>query len=311
MFDHNYITDNEILGGLKIDPSVPWQKWDWKQAGGWQAYDFARMEDYRNRVVLAYYLYDRISFEHLKREVKNLTKNAPILDAGGGTAKQAIPLAKMGFNNITLLDISEEWLKWAKVKIKKAGVEDNIRIVHGDIKNMSSFKENTFDFSFALGGVISYCRGGEEGLKEIYRVLNPGGRVLFNTHNSLLETITGLKAGNYKQLEEKQEKSKEKPGIAIESFDSDQLAGIVKRIGFTNVNLMSEYFLLPGDGILRTEKTREWEDAIIQKEMELCNDKRLLSSGMLAVTALKPCITGQNLPGQRVNSGSMQPRMWG
>ncbi len=287
--DYSYMSNEELISGLEVDPSRHWTKWGWKKAGSWNSYDFARMEDYRNRVILAYHLYDRISFEHLKRETGELPYDAAILDAGGGTAGISIPLASLGFNNITLLDISGEWLKWAKVKIGKAGFNDKIRIINGDIKDMKELPDNSFDFSFALGGVISYCRGAGEALKELHRVTKPGGTILFNAHNKLYEKVLLMKSGNYRQLEERlgemKSKEAEKPGITIESFDPDELVKIVEESGFTHVNLMSEYFFVPDDSIMRSEETKEWEEAIVKAEMEHCGDGRFLSGGMIMVAA--------------------------
>lgn len=284
--DYSYMSNKEVIEGLEADLSQHWTKWGWKKAGAWNSYDFARMEDYRNRINLAYHLYDRISFEHLKRETGGLSPDASILDAGGGTAGQSIPLASLGFRNITLLDISGEWLRWAKVKIRKAEFKDRIRLINGDIRDMGEFPDNSFDFSFALGGVISYCRGAGEALKELHRVTKPGGKILFNAHNRLYEKVLLMKSGNYGQSDDRtREKTGEKPKITIESFDPGELVELVKESGFTHIRLMTEYFFVPDDGIMRNEKTKEWEEAIVKGEMEHCGDGRFLSGGMIIVTA--------------------------
>lgn len=286
--DYSYMSNDEVIKDLDVDPAQHWTKWGWKKAGSWNSCDFARMEDYRNRVNLAYHLYDRISFEHLKREIGRLSCDAAILDAGGGTAGQSIPLAALGYKNITLLDISGEWLRWAEVKIGRAGFDKEVRLVNGDIRDMKEFPDNSFDFSFALGGVISYCRGAEEALKELYRVIKPGGGILFNAHNKLFEKVLMMKNGNYKQFEDiSKEKMGEKPQITIESFDPDKLRDLVLSTGFVNVKLMTEYFFVPDDGIMRTEETKEWEEAIVRAEMEYCEDGRFLSGGMVMVNAGK------------------------
>lgn len=286
----SYITDEELTDGLDVDINRHWTEWGWKKTGGWDTLEFARMEDYRNRVSLAYHLYDRISFEHLRREISGLSPESAILDAGGGTAGQSIPLAALGYKNITLLDISGKWLKWAAVKIAKAGFDKEIRLIHGNIKNMNMISDNSFDFSFALGGVISYCRGAKDALKELYRVTGPGGKILFNAHNTLYEKVLQMKSGNYKATEEKskQKKSKEeKAGICIESFDPDELVNIAEESGFTNVKLMAEYFFVPDDDIIRTEETKEREEAIVRAEMECCGDRRFLGGGMIIVSGEK------------------------
>ena len=62
--DH-LLSNRELTRGLEVDLSIPWNEWNWKGAGDSRGYNFARMEEFRNRVVLTYRLYDRISREHL------------------------------------------------------------------------------------------------------------------------------------------------------------------------------------------------------------------------------------------------------
>ncbi|MCP4592868.1 MAG: hypothetical protein GY842_19200, partial [bacterium] len=103
---HNEEDYAYLLDGLSVDTSGCWTEWDWKQAGAWESYDFARLEEYRDAVVVAYRLYNRIGLEHVRRMLDGAPHDARLLDAGGGTGRKAIPLALDGFTNITMLDVA-------------------------------------------------------------------------------------------------------------------------------------------------------------------------------------------------------------
>ena len=62
-------------------------------------------------------VYGYVTWEHLKKYIPE-NKNALILDAGGGTGRWAIPLAKIGYK-VILCDISKGMLRQAESKIKQ------------------------------------------------------------------------------------------------------------------------------------------------------------------------------------------------
>ena len=115
-----------LIEGLSIDTSTPWQEWDWRKAGAWTSYNWARLEEYRDSVIIAYRLYNRIGLEHAKRMLLDAPRNSKLLDAGGGTGRKAIPLAQQGFTDITIVDIASGWLHFAEEKAQEAGVSERI-----------------------------------------------------------------------------------------------------------------------------------------------------------------------------------------
>src|SRR5690606_27245893 len=96
-----------------------------------------------------------------------------ILDIATGTGDLAINLAKTNADKIIGLDISSGMLEIGKEKIKKHGIESKIDMVLGDSENMP-FEDNTFDAITVAFGVRNF-ETLENGLKEILRVLKPGG----------------------------------------------------------------------------------------------------------------------------------------
>ena len=118
----------------------------------------------------------RIIREYLPRN-----KNIRILDAGGGTGRISIPLAKMGYR-IVLLDISRTALNFAREEAKRAEVLDRIEFVEGDVCNLQ-FESNSFDFVISLRDVVSYSHEPKKAAKELIRVLKPDCYLIASVSN--------------------------------------------------------------------------------------------------------------------------------
>ncbi|KJD33445.1 ubiquinone biosynthesis methyltransferase UbiE [Tamlana nanhaiensis] len=96
-----------------------------------------------------------------------------ILDIATGTGDLAINLAQTQATKIVGLDISSGMLEVGKEKIKKRGLNSKIEMVLGDSENLP-FSDNSFDAITVAFGVRNF-ETLENGLKEILRVLKPGG----------------------------------------------------------------------------------------------------------------------------------------
>lgn len=111
-----------------------------------------------------------------KRKAVNLL-NGKILEIGIGSG------TNLKFYNknmdLTGIDFSKGMLKLAREKCKKLHLE-NVKLMEMDIENMD-FPNNTFD-SILSTCVFCTVPHPEKGLKEVYRVLKPGGKVIFLEH---------------------------------------------------------------------------------------------------------------------------------
>ncbi|MEP1489795.1 MAG: bifunctional demethylmenaquinone methyltransferase/2-methoxy-6-polyprenyl-1,4-benzoquinol methylase UbiE [Algibacter sp.] len=116
-----------------------------------------------------------IDIKWRKKVVKIVKEGNPksILDIATGTGDLAINLAETNATKIVGLDISSGMLNIGKEKIKSKGLESKIEMVLGDSENMP-FSDNTFDAITVAFGVRNF-ETLENGLKEILRVLKPGG----------------------------------------------------------------------------------------------------------------------------------------
>ncbi len=110
-----------------------------------------------------------------RKAVKLLRPYAPekILDAATGTADFAIAAAKLNPEKITGIDISEGMLEAGRKKIEKKGLNNQIELIKADSENIP-FDDNMFDSAIVGFGVRNF-ENLERGLREIKRVLMPGG----------------------------------------------------------------------------------------------------------------------------------------
>ena len=96
-----------------------------------------------------------------------------ILDIATGTGDLAINLANSGAKEIVGLDISRGMLEIGKEKIRLKQLSDVINMQIGDSENLN-FSNDSFDAVTVAFGVRNF-ETLEKGLKEIFRVLKPGG----------------------------------------------------------------------------------------------------------------------------------------
>tara|TARA_B110001454_G_scaffold124375_1_gene116046 strand:- start:29737 stop:30510 length:774 start_codon:yes stop_codon:yes gene_type:complete len=125
-----------------------------------------------------------------KKEVQQILKQVPIpkkarvLDLACGTGRHSLQFAKKNYQ-VTGLDFTKNFLKDAQKAALKAKLP--IDFVHGDMKNLKPhFDTNEFDLVVSLFNSFGYfhVRSNDlKMLKEVHRVLKPGGRLVINTLN--------------------------------------------------------------------------------------------------------------------------------
>jgi 2-polyprenyl-3-methyl-5-hydroxy-6-metoxy-1,4-benzoquinol methylase len=100
---------------------------------------------------------------------------ATVLDIGGGPGRYAVALSQQGYE-VSLLDLSENNLSWARAKAQEAGVT-LAACARGNAVDLSAFHTENFDVVLLMGPLYHLVR--EEdcyiALSEAVRVLRPGG----------------------------------------------------------------------------------------------------------------------------------------
>lgn len=127
--------------------------------------------------------YDALSlpFEYLllgnwRRLLWQQVEGRYVLEVGAGTG---INIPYYGSSQqVTLLEKNERFLEKARRRIRKK--EAQVKLVLGDVENLP-FSEQSFDVAVAT---FLFCsvENPEQGLKEIFRVLKPGGLLLLLEH---------------------------------------------------------------------------------------------------------------------------------
>ena len=99
-----------------------------------------------------------------------------LLDVACGTGDFAIAAVRTGVKRVTGIDISAGMVDIGKRKVEALGLSGRIALEIGDSEQMR-FPDNTFDAVTVAFGVRNFEHL-EQGLREMCRVLRPGGKVV-------------------------------------------------------------------------------------------------------------------------------------
>lgn len=99
-----------------------------------------------------------------------------ILDVATGTGDLAIAAVKVQPTQIIGIDIAEQMLEAGRKKIEEKKLVHIISLQNGDSESLP-FENNSFDAVMCAYGVRNF-ENLEAGLKEMYRVLRPGGKLV-------------------------------------------------------------------------------------------------------------------------------------
>ena len=151
-----------------------------ERATAWVAY----YADPEPRTISAQHLVSRQRFA-LQMVEAAIPPSAKILDAGCGSGVTAARLMERGYA-VWGIDLAEPMIRQAR---ELCG-SDQFGV--GDIEHIP-FADNTFDVVVSLG-VIEYLESDEQALREILRVLRPGGRavVAIPSGSSPLRRLDGV-----------------------------------------------------------------------------------------------------------------------
>ncbi len=161
-----------------------------------------------------------------------------ILGLASGGGQQGPILAALGAD-VTIFDNSEKQLQQDKILSDKFHL--NIKIVQGDMKDLSVFEDNSFDLIFNPCSIV-FVDNVLSVWKECYRVLKPGGILMtglinpisFQLDQESLELIYKQPFSDLHSLpiEKLEELKKENEPLVFGHSLTDQIGGQLN-VGFT------------------------------------------------------------------------------
>ena len=174
----------------------------------------------------------------LKRRARNIITNTnpqkgeSILDVGCGDGYYLHLLSNLGIQNLKLTgtDFDKDGLKSAKRNLKNK----KITLVWSDLMTKTPFRSNSFD-KIVMSEVAEHLPDDVKCLKEVYRILKPGGTLclsvpnanyplLWDPVNKVLEFLTGrhIKSGFWAGLW----------NMHIRLYKPEQIKNVLQKAGF-------------------------------------------------------------------------------
>lgn len=155
------------------------------------------------------------------------------VDIGTGPGFLGIEMAKITHMKIEFVDIDGEALEKLKTKVATLNLDNECDFIEADVSRLP-YKDNYADFIMSRGS-IWFWEEPEKGLREIQRVLKPGG-----------VAIIGGGLGRYipetmrKRLIEEKKKHKGPKGPDFAGFSSILNEGLAKKAGLLHYIFIKE-----------------------------------------------------------------------
>jgi SAM-dependent methyltransferase len=130
----------------------------------------------------------RFDTEFLKEE---MPREGRILDVGCGTGRHLLALSDNG-RRVVGMDLSEHMLDISAAKLERAEVA--ARLVRADMRNPLPFRNGSFDGAICMFSTLGLIPSGAERVefvREVRRVLKPGGVFAFHVHNRWHNLVSG------------------------------------------------------------------------------------------------------------------------
>jgi ubiquinone/menaquinone biosynthesis C-methylase UbiE len=112
-------------------------------------------------------------------ELLRLSAQSNVLEIGCGSGKYALRLAPKVKCRIVAVDINEHGIATAKAMAREQGLDRQVDFRQVDASQPLPFPHASFDAAFS-NDVMCHIPGRQAAMHELFRVLKPGGRLLFS-----------------------------------------------------------------------------------------------------------------------------------
>jgi ubiquinone/menaquinone biosynthesis C-methylase UbiE len=137
-------------------------------------------EMYQRRDLYGYIHQQRLSIFLQWAEQLALPKGSRLLDIGCGAGMATVALARQGYF-VSAMDTAQGMVEQTRQHAMDAGVADRVSTSLGDVHRLA-FPSDHFPLVLAMG-VIPWLPEPEVAIREMARVVEPGGYLLTNTDN--------------------------------------------------------------------------------------------------------------------------------
>lgn len=221
----------------------------------------------------------------IKNLPKSLSKKYSILDAGGGTGRWIIKLAKKYDCTFALYDRSEDMLNRAKENFKFVHLLDRVKIYQGNLENMNKIKDKSINHIISIYNPISFVSHPDKVIKEFNRIISKKGKVMImaqNIYNGIYSKMNNALSST-QQLKELEQKNIIKwnpytPALRLFSKESLQLL-----LEENNFRIIKSYgipiFLQPGpEDFVSTNKLKSKISYKLEKNLNFYKEVKRIES---------------------------------
>lgn len=248
---------------------------------------------------LYYRVYDVITWKYLEPYVPS-DSEALVLDAGGGTGRWSVRMAKKGCR-VVLLDASAGMLKIAQERIEKEGLQHQIRIEKGDIRKLKHPNE-TFDMILCEHALF-LLDNPDVALKEFARILKKRRLLVVSAQNRYVQSLAHLPRKETPQPQKFEEAldillrrrfdAMTKDGkVKIYTWTPDEFRAMLKKNGFNVRKVIGKGTTMPlrltEELYLKKDYSENLFNKILQLELALCEKPDALAlAGHIQAIAYK------------------------
>ncbi len=114
-----------------------------------------------------------------------------LLDLGCGAGRLLVPFSRRGYS-VLGVDLSAEMLAVAREKVSSAAVP--VYLVQANLAELDGLRDRAFDYAVCLFSTLGMVLGKATRRRVIdhaFRLLRPGGRLVFHVHNRWFNLRTG------------------------------------------------------------------------------------------------------------------------
>lgn len=213
--------------------------------------------------------------------------NALVLDAGGGTGRWAIRMARKGCK-VILIDASEDMLRIAAKKSEKEDLQEKVTLKKGDIASVD-YIDNTFDMILCEHTLFLFEKP-DIVLRELNRVLKKKARLIISVHNRYVQSLVSLSekpdSNNvneaYNVLLCKKYGALDTQGkIKIYTWTPGEFREMLERNGFHVEKIVGKGYTMPlrisKDVFMKKDYSKDLFEKILQLELALCEKSDALA----------------------------------